>query len=251
MRKLLHKVAISIIVVILIFGTITLITYFKIKDLQEKNNHYYLVEVERSSDENNGLDMIKLAEELDYCDMFNETQRDSGITTFLKDAEGRANFISKVNIDHYISQITQLEMNYSFGQYKLQYIAEARSFDTVELVLKSRKDPDCKNTGLYFEGEYVSFFPGIIHHIMYHNGSDYVEIDAFSPYYSDKTIDIFYNNCSLVEMKMDFSAKPKPDEGGGFEMWQYVIFNQKGDLLFFYNMRIDTGVLPDWMGITW
>ena len=243
--------AILFVSLIMISGMAGLI-YLRFREMDYESTHLYLIDIERTAQEENWTSYITRAEDIDYSILFNESQRDSGKMMMFKDAEPRANFISRENIDHYSTHIEDLRHNKTYGHYKMDYHATAEKVDNITLKLISRRDPDeSKRTGIYYNGRYVNFFPGTVSHIIYHNGSTLIETQWDYPYYKDESEEYYYEDCYIIEMKLEYSAKPEPDEGGGFEMSQIVILDMEGDLKFLYNYRLDIGVLIDEIDTPW
>ncbi|MBN1389703.1 MAG: hypothetical protein JXA22_03565 [Candidatus Thermoplasmatota archaeon] len=207
--------------------------------------------MERTSEDEEGLQMIQTAEGLDLGLILEVAPRDNGLIPMFKPAEGRANYISKENLDHYSGHITELEGSHTFGHYTMRYSATEKLLKVVVLRLRSGEDPDLRASGLYFNGRHISFGGGVVSNMLYNNGSNLVRIDMDDAYYCNSSVEIEYDNCHVIEMWLDYSARPKPDEGGGFEMKQFIILDGEGSLQFFYNTRIDTGTLEDWVGAPW
>lgn len=211
-------------------------------------NYQYTIDVNRTSEENVGMVMIKIAEGYNYSEIFNESPIDDGFIFMLKETEGRANFIYDDNLDHYLGRVRSLEENHTYGHYKVEYTAEARRFDEIELRLRSEHDPDYRSSGLYYGEDHVSFIEYMSSYFLYDNGTDLVQKNYIGPPDSDITYNRYYEDCFIIEMKLEYSAYSKPDEGGGFILGQYVVLSQSGDLLVFFNHRIDSGVLRHQIG---
>ena len=233
---------ITFVVAVLVFnGAFLLSSYMIIQNRIDRMNHQYSIDIHRDYRNETCLEIIDFAEEYDYGTLLNTTPRDSRRSFFITDPESRANYISQENIDHYSDYITHRKENYTKGQYHLEYSAESKMFNNIQLRLRSRRDPNEKRTGLYYGEEQLTFFPGVSSYLAYFNGTDLVTSGISDHYYSEETFEIEYNNCYVVRMRMEFSGKPKPDDGGGFIISQYAVFNQEGELSFLYNYRIDTG----------
>ncbi len=240
-------------ITLFLFITVVLISILIVGFLmvRDASNHMYVIDIDRSSSDENGTVMIIAAENIDYSTIFNISSREEDNSFLLKPAEERANFISTENIGHYSDHIKELRKNHTFGRYRLVYTASSTRMDKVELKLISMKENYGNGTGLYVGDRSIKLLESMRTNIIFWNGSGLNDIKATDPYYQDVSFMITYTNCSFIEMWMDYDAKPKPDEGGGFEMKQYVVLDESGNLLFMYNWRIDTGVLEDWIGAPW
>jgi hypothetical protein len=249
-RKIISASIFVVLLMIIIFGTMTVL-FLITRESPVDYNHVYIVDVDRTSDDYMGLESIDTAERIDYEDILEVEPLDDSSVYPLKPTESRANYISKENLDHYTDHINELEKDHTFGQYKLDYTASSDKVMEIQLRFRARTDFYGQSPGLYFNGRYIGFHEGAASNFIYHNGTD-LEVSSVSSAYSmDEELVISYYNCYIIEMRLYYSTKQKPDEGGGFEMFQYVVIDNDGELKFFYNIRYDKGVLEDWLDAPW
>ena len=220
------------------------IVYLSIEEIKDRQNHLYIVDMEITSEDETGYDMIEASENLDYGKLFEKSPRDDGRRMMMKPAEGRANYISRENIDHYSDHIDELRINHTFGQYKLKYTVNAEKLNWAKLRIRANQDTDTTWSGLYTPERVISLTGYLFDsEIIYFNGSELDKVDISSGYYEAESLEILYEDCYLIEMFMYYSAKPKPKEGGGFEMYQYIVLNKEAELMFAFRSRIDYGIL--------
>jgi len=240
-----------ILLAIVAMGATSTLVYLSITNIQDERNHVYMVDLDRTSEDEEGLEMIGKAEKLELVTILNLSPRDEGLIPMFKPAEGRANFISSDNLEYYSNHIQELEGSHTFGHYTMEYSAVSIHASVAKLRFRSMNDRDQTASGLYFNGRRVAFWGGVMSNLLFNNGTSLEKVNVYNVNNYDETLEIEYRNCYVIEMKLDYSAKPKPDEGGGFEMHQYVILDSEGGLQFFYNSRVDTGSLEEWLGAPW
>ncbi len=220
------------------------IVYLRIEEIKDRQDHLYIIDMEITSEDETGYDMIEVSENLDYEKLFEMSPRDDGRAMMMKPAEGRANYIFRENIDYYSDHIEELREDHTFGQYKLKYTVNAERSNWAKLRIQANRDTDPTPSGLYTPERRISLFGCILDsEIIYFNGSELDKVDISSGYYEEESLEILYEDCYLIEMFLDYSAKPEPKEGGGFEMYQYIVLNKEAELMVAFRSRIDFGVL--------
>ncbi len=241
-RKVFLKLILILFLITVLLSTLY-IGYYLVRDAY---NHVYVIDIDRTSTDKNGTGMIFTAEGIDYSALFNISPRGPGQSLLFKPTEDGANFISTENIDNYSARVEGRKDDHTFGHYKLKYKAMSMSFKDIELRLISRNFNEGNGTGLYVGNRTIKIQgAGLGVHTAYFNGSVLSVIDAFDSYYWDESLNITYHDCHFIEMTMEYSTKPKPDEGGGFFLKQYVVLDEEGALMFVHLYRYDTGVLDD------
>jgi hypothetical protein len=249
-RTMIKAIVVAVTMIFSIF-TFSIITFIILYEPPPDYNHVYIIDVDRTSDNERGLEFIDSAERMDYGSYLEIEPRENTSYMGMKPAGPRANYISKENLDHYTDLINDHEDNHTFGQYKLEYTASSDKVIEIKLRFRARTDFEGQSSGLYFNGRNIRFYEGVASNLLYHNGTNLELSSVSSSNWMDEEFEITYYNCYIIEMRMYYSSKPRPDEGGGFELFQYVVIDNDGDLKFIYNVRYDTGVLEDWMDTPW
>jgi hypothetical protein len=232
----------SVLVSIFLIGLILAAALY-IDRLRDRMDHLYVIDEEYSSFDENGSMMIDISHDLEIGPLLGIPPRDNSSVHPLKPIEDRANYIDRKNLDIYRARVNDNKRNHTFGHYKFIYSVSCSRFDDITLRFRGRTDLHGQPSGLYFDDRNVTFVGGASSNLIYHNGSDLRIHTGIGYYPIDGPLVIVYVDCYLIEMELDYNAKPKPHEGGGFHLKQYIILDPQGDLMFFYNYRYDTGVL--------